>query len=532
MRALAGLFAALLVAIGAAGAALAHAALIASEPADGALLREAPSQIVLRFDEPVTPLVLLLVDPKGDTTALSDVTSSNNALTIRVPGNIGIGTYVLSWRVISADGHPVGGSLVMSIGTISVGAQSAGEAQRSVTATSLAFWASRLVMLAGLLAGVGGVVFLKLIGPGWQAPHAVRRGIAVVLAAGATACVLSIGLQGLDAHARGITEIGDATMWRTGLATSHGAAALIALGAMAVAAMALRSPPRAAAWLGTLALACAGLAFATSGHASTAPPQMLSQPALLMHAVALVVWLGSLAPLSTALATHDARGLPALKRFSAWAPALVAVIVATGLVLAVLQMAGWNTLWTTDYGLLLLAKLALVASVLGLGGFNRWHLTPKVIAGDAEARQTMQGVIMMEIMLVATIVAIAAAWRFTPPPRALAAGPEPHFQIHMHGTGAMANVVLSPARAGPVRAVIEPRTPDLRPLEVKEVEISLLPEEPGLEPIRRAAQRGSGTSWIAEGLVIPRAGRWRVQVEMLVTDFEKARVEARIEVRR
>jgi len=38
-------------------AALGHAALVGSDPADGALLPDAPSRFVLTFNEPVSPLV-------------------------------------------------------------------------------------------------------------------------------------------------------------------------------------------------------------------------------------------------------------------------------------------------------------------------------------------------------------------------------------------------------------------------------------------------------------------------------------------
>ena len=96
-------------------AAFAHAALVKAEPADGAVVVTAPSVLRLMFNEPVSPLAIRLFGPDGGTVSLGEVTAANSAIAIQVPA-LQNGTHVLSWRVISADGHPVGGSVVFSIG--------------------------------------------------------------------------------------------------------------------------------------------------------------------------------------------------------------------------------------------------------------------------------------------------------------------------------------------------------------------------------------------------------------------------------
>ena len=103
-------------------AALAHATLVSSDPADGAILRDAPSRFVLTFNEPVSPLVIRLVDPDGSATALSTRLLEEAVLTLDLPHALRPGTHALAWRVVSADGHPVGGSLIFSIGAMSPGA--------------------------------------------------------------------------------------------------------------------------------------------------------------------------------------------------------------------------------------------------------------------------------------------------------------------------------------------------------------------------------------------------------------------------
>ena len=97
-------------------AASAHATLIRSEPADGAVLDEAPQRLVLTFNEPVSPLVLRLIAADGTATPLDRVTLADQTVTVDLPPALGDGSYVASWRVVSADGHPIGGSVVFSVG--------------------------------------------------------------------------------------------------------------------------------------------------------------------------------------------------------------------------------------------------------------------------------------------------------------------------------------------------------------------------------------------------------------------------------
>src|SRR6186997_1138914 len=97
--------------------ALAHASLVSSQPEDGAVLRESPELVILIFNEPVAPLRLQLIDRSGQVTPLTDIVQRNMTVLVRPPqGLLGQGTHALSWRVVSSDGHPVGGTLIFSVG--------------------------------------------------------------------------------------------------------------------------------------------------------------------------------------------------------------------------------------------------------------------------------------------------------------------------------------------------------------------------------------------------------------------------------
>jgi copper transport protein len=509
----------------------AHASLIDSAPSDGALLKESPSSIELTFNEPVEPLTLMLVDPGGDARRLDAGSEARPKITLRAPTGLARGTHLLSWRVVSADGHPVGGSIAFSIGQASGGDATASDAAASlVTATNpLSLIAARWLMLLGLGIGVAGAWYVVHLPEAEQS--FVQHAVLIALGVGAVAALANIGLEGLEAHGLGLNAFRRSLTWRTGGRTHQGLTAELAILAMMIAAIALYLPRGMPATATSLvALLLAPIALIVSGHAATAPPAWLMPAVVAGHVAAVALWLGALLPLAFA-SLRPQSDLKLLATFSKGAVPVFACIVITGLVLAVVQAGSFSALLTTGYGRLLLAKLALVAIVLGIAAANRYRLTEPALSGDGRARATLGRNIAAEVLVAIVILAIVASWRITPPPRALAQMREPKFQIHMHGTDAMASVLIQPARVGPVKVVIEPKTSDLAPLRVKEVSLSLTGETPGVEPLKRDAKGIGGEQWEIEGLTIPSPGRWRLRVDLLINDFERTGLDAVIVVR-
>lgn len=115
-RALSTLFALLLttaaLALGIAAPASAHAALTSSSPADGAELEEAPAEIVLEFNEDIQDIgnEIVVLDSEGTPVADGDPVVDGPTVTQAVTGGAA-GTFTVTWRVVSADGHPISGDL-------------------------------------------------------------------------------------------------------------------------------------------------------------------------------------------------------------------------------------------------------------------------------------------------------------------------------------------------------------------------------------------------------------------------------------
>ncbi|OHV79516.1 copper resistance CopC/CopD family protein [Ensifer sp. LCM 4579] len=507
--------------------ASAHAAFISSNPEDGAVVEMAPSGYALTFSEPVSPLSLKLVRPDGSSIPLDRFEVRDRTVEIVAPTGLDRGTHVLSWRVISADGHPVGGSVVFSIGEADAAPPPiADEIDWTVRASVLA---SRVALYIGLFIGVGGVFASGWLLGGSRSGRNIAGG---ALGIGILGALASAGFQGLDALAAPVARITEPFVWSTAMATSFGRTVVVAVLALISAAAALLSGKgpisRPSSFLG-LILAAAALSL--SGHAAAAAPQWLMRPAVFVHAAAIAFWVGALAPLGLALKRGDPAAVAGLRRFSAIVPFAVAALVGAGVTLAIVQVQQPHALFDTAYGRVLLVKLGLLAGLFLLAAINRWSLTAPVLAGDGPATTRLVRTIAAETAIVLLIFTVVASWRFTPPPRALAAAAAQPATEHIHTDKAMAFIQVIPGHAGDVEVSISVLTGDFRRLDAKEVTLVLSKPDSGIEPFRRPAVRRSESDWRIDRIAIPLPGTWRVRVDILISDFEMVQLEGQLDIR-
>lgn len=537
----------LAISVAAAGtpmAAWAHASLIRVEPADGSVLDVPPAQATLVFNEPVSPLAMRLVGSEGDV-ALNDVRARDETVSMPLPPGLARGTHLLSWRVISADGHPVGGTVVFSVGE--PGTRPADPARSVAPGLQPAIWLTGLALLAGLLFGIGGLVFdawrskmEETSQAGAEFPGAARHpsGGEAPLARDGTAPLpwlvlallaapVSLGLQGVDALGASLAAMRHAPVWRTALGTSYG---MLVAGAMAAAltgvlTCALRHGA-ARKFLAGLSMLLFGAALASSGHAATAQSGGLSRLAVFVHVVMAACWLGALVRLPAALRARD--GAATLRRFSTAAVWLMALLVVSGATLAYWQLTRVQDLWRTAYGQVLAVKLALVAGLLALAAVNRWRLTAPALRAQAAPMRALIRNIRAEWVLAVLVLAVVGLWRFTPPPRALQAGTT--IALHLHGADAMADVAILSRPGGHAHITAVVTNAAYVPIQPLQVSLLFSNTAAGVEPIRREAHRGADGAWEVDDAPLPVAGRWTVRLEALITDFDRVSLQGDVDI--
>lgn len=492
--------------------ASAHAELLRSDPAAGAVLDTAPAEVRLTFSEAiaVVPDSLRAFGPAGAEISLEG-TAVDAAAVVDLP-DLGRGTWVVVWRVISEDGHPVAGAL-----RFSVGGPSAGTVTPPVAAQDRALVLARgglraLAYLGGLLV-TGLVVFLVFVAPGTD-PGRLRW---VLRAAGPVASLAAlllvpVGQQRLN------------RWWGPGAADDWLAWSVLTAGLTAGLAV-----PRLPARVRRAAAAAALLApasFALVGHSRATEPLPLVALADITHAVAGAAWLGGLVGLVVVLArpAADVGRAEVLARFSALAAASLLALAGTGVVLAWRILGSWAALTTGMYGRLLLVKLALVGVAAGVAAWNRWWLLPRARRPGAPPDEATGGAhrllgrgVRVEAALVLGAVVVTAALVDRAPEKgtSVASGAvvEGHAPLADHHVGAS----VAPGRVGvntltlelvgvdgaPVRAVGPPSV-RLRAGRLDLGEVVL---------VRAGAGRWTGR------VDLPHPGRWELQVAARLSTY-------------
>ncbi|MEH6699352.1 MAG: copper homeostasis membrane protein CopD [Brevundimonas sp.] len=213
----------------------------------------------------------------------------------------------------------------------------------------------------------------------------------------------------------------------TGLGMAHIARAALALAGVAI--LMIGQNRRGAGLIAVLAFAGATASFAWSGHgaASEGALGLIHLTADIVHALAAAVWLGALAGfcLMTARSSQVPEGntVRSLASFAGVGTTAVVTLAITGLVNAAFLVGadGVTRVVGSTWGLLLLGKLALFVTMLGLAAHNRFTLTPALskashTSGTAGALQRLRLSIGAEMAAGLALLGLVAAMGVQMPP--------------------------------------------------------------------------------------------------------------------
>ncbi len=557
-------------------ASSAHARLEGTSPPQGAVVRHQPSAVIFEFDEPVEGNfgAVRVYDAAGERVDEGDAFHPDGEgpkLGVHLKPDLPDGTYTATYRVVSADGHIVSSGYVFSIGkedkapTETVGELIGGSGNGKVT--EVAYGVARGLEYAAIAAAVGGVAFLWLcwlpaLGAAAGVGEESRRGAAggfarrlrlvlfIAAGIGLVATAAQIVLEGAEAAGvSGFSAITKTIVEET-LQTRFGAVwgfAFLAWIAVAVLALlvARRRNLKAASLLLAVPLAYLVLCPALGGHGSSQSPVALNFTVNAIHVAAMAVWLGGLAALLLVLpvATRSAptpadRGrllAGPLARFSTVALAMVALIMATGLIQAYVYVRHFGDLFSTGYGRAVLAKFLLLLCVIGVAAYNRRRSVPRLeaIAGRGESPGRpgvlLRRALRAEVALLAVVIGVTAALAGYAPPVSAESGP---FSLTTQVGPTTLEMDVDPARVG--ANVMHLYFFDAKtgaPYEKgKELTVTAALPDKEIGPLPLSVSSAGPGHYIVSNALLNAPGDWEIDLALRISEFDQLEEEIEVPV--
>ncbi len=470
-------------------AAWAHAALLRTSPQASGTVNGSPARVALSFSEVIEPkFAIISVTDAGGHQQVSGspyrLASDPSTLAVGVR-HLPAGWYLVYWRVISADGHPVRGAFTFAVGPNPGPAPQFVIPSLSETAATPPLVAARWAAFISIMLALGLFCLRTVIArPAVSEAAGAARAVSLAFSIAVVAALIAIPVYTVMTTASfalrsafdlsAIVPLVRSSALGRAFTDLELVVVLFAFAA-AVSIRLDRAPgrPRSVAallaWIGALLAAAAMLVVpGLAGHAAQTSPAALSLALDWVHLAAGSLWLGGLAGLlvfTTRLPSGRRRDLLAIvvPRFSRLAMLAVLALIASGVGSSLQHLPTLPSLWQTSYGQAILVKVALLSVALVLGAINFSRTVPRLVAarsrrddalGDAAA-SLLRSTITGELVLVAGIVAAAMALSSLPPP-AEALGQLGHVSAHVgpgrvvqtvqHG-GYKLDISISPNRA-------------------------------------------------------------------------------------
>jgi copper transport protein len=431
-------------ALAAPAGAWAHAVLLRTIPAASTLVDTPPRSVALVYSEAIEPrfAVVSVTDAHGRQQAAGPPRRSPvDAAELDVPLRpLRAGWYLVFWRAVSVDGHPVRGAFTFAVGPNPGRATAFDIPSLSETAATPALVAARFASFLGLLAAIGLFAFRLAIARALRGPpRALSLAFWLALGLALVAVPVYVLLATAQFARRDAWALGALVPLLRTSAFGRGyldlELLLLLFAAAAAVALWLERPQRAqrsvaelvALGGAVLAAAAALLAPGAAGHAAQTSPRALALSLDWLHLAAGSVWLGGLVGLLVLAACLPAAqrlaGLAVCApRFSNMAFVSVAALLGSGVGAAVLHLPTLATLWETSYGQAIIVKASLLLAAIVLAAVNLVRTRPAVARADPSPRAALllRRLAGGEALLVVAAVGAAAVLSSLPPPKALA----------------------------------------------------------------------------------------------------------------
>jgi copper transport protein len=547
--------------------ASAHAALVSTTPEQGSVIGSSPTKVSLTFNEPVRviPGKTQVIAPDGKRINSGDPVATGGTLSLDVRvADHPLGTYLVSYRIISADGHPLSGGFMFSVGAPS---QTAPSALADDPSVGVLLAAAKYAGYAGLTLAVGPLLFLAVLWPRRSSTRGPMRLVWIGLGLVGVSTMGSFWLQAPYTSGAGpfdvsVGELRDVALSSFGLWSGVRVAVLVAVVAVLRVRPPVRAPlpvrararvlvgaggppvdaptpppaagrPRRCSALPLVLLGALGLlTWPLAGHAAASPVPPVSALADTVHLASMAVWLGGLIVLVGFVLRKgwaDRRVLGVvLPVWSRWAAVAVCWLVLGGVVQAVIEIGGVGALLDTRYGQLIVVKAGLLGAVLAVAFFSR-----RLVMRRSPAR--LGRLVAAELGLAAVVLVASSMLVQTTPGRsadieARAAAEAVGFSTTLNSPIFSVQFEIFPVQIGEnntLHAFVY--TPAGKPVEVAEWKATVALPEKGIPPIPNAMASIRGNQGIG-AVTFPYPGKWELTLTIRLDDLNQATVRTTVDV--
>ncbi len=512
------------------GLALAHAELLTTNPSAGEVLDAAPAVITLTFNEPVEISLggVRLFDGRGNPVEIGAASHPGGQTQVVAvsPGKLPGGSYVVDWRVVSADSHPVQGAFTFQIGATS-NLQS-GILTQIINSDHTSHVASvGLGIARGLIIGAIALVFGGLVALGWGIVDATRRVRTIIASSaivGAVAGLLQLPLEVAYATNHGLSTIFETSSWKAAFDSRVGVSWVVRaaiVGAFGAGLLITIVDRRRVWWRGMTiaALLAVGVVSSYGGHGATGRWIPVGVAATALHVAGMAVWLGGLLLLLTEFRSVSAA---AARRFSAIALVMIALVIGSGVVQSIRQLGSIHALTNTTYGTLLILKVIVVVVLLAVAFVSR-----RIVRRSDVDTPRLGRAITIETILAVTIVAFTSVLMAANPSQVVAATP---FSVTLTNGDYLASITVEPGHTGPneMHIYLSDAVSSLAQPDEVTVEIS----DPSREvaAIQIPVTRSGAGHFTTSTATFPYATTWTLTITARYNQFDEITFTAQVKI--
>ncbi len=556
----------------AAAPASAHAELTSSNPSAGAVLDAPPNRVEMTFTEGVTLIEggIRLLGKDAKPQPIGPPSVAGSVVTVPILAAVPDASYVLVYRLVSADSHPISGAISFTVGAATgapdqASAAAVGAGTHTDSLVRALSGVNRWTAWGGIILAVGVPAFVLLCWPAGASDATVRR-----LTVAGSGLVAVTALAALPLQAGYFTG---STLWQAFTNGSipdvvdthygHAALARACLAVLLPLLLLAAVPGRNRVLVGAAGVTAAGLLITLSwaGHPSVSDYPALTMADDSLHLAAVAIWVGGLAVLAIRLLPAPVAELPGvLRRWSTTAMWAVVVLVVTGSVQAWRELQSVSALVDTTYGRWILGKIAGLAILLALGnlgrrGVRRYVAEREIAAARAGAsvgamladaspsrlallrRSVLAEVGVASAVLAATAVLVvtspagaretAPAGGAAPAPSASATPAPATTAPPASATGSVelpnkvkVEISVDPPTVGSPVITIRTRSLDGQVLDPVELSATIALPEHGIEAITLTTVRDEAGQYSARGVHLPLPGNWRITVTVRTSNVD------------